>query len=215
MYILVAVSKGLVFQVECDEDMDRLNEIAETADFNPDEDDITIWNSEGEFVYRREDNKKTGSAPKLEKKIGKVIVEHLLDDDPDLSWLETEFMAGNRWIKGSCRVYQQGHQKVRPGAGPDVGGRGSPASQRYGDTWCMIGIQAKAQVMVKIVGDSWICQDIRSGGLWGIESDSDEDFFKQVDEEELNNLRDNLLALGFKDDEINVAFKTVETGNDF
>ena len=215
MYILVAVSKGLVFQVECDEDMDRLNEIAETADFNPDEDDITIWNSEGEFVYRREDNKKTGSAPKLEKKICKVIVEHLLDDDPDLSWLETEFMAGNRWIKGSCRytnrdIKKYGLAQVRMWVEED-----HRRLKRYGDTWCMIGIQAKAQVMVKIVGDSWICQDIRSGGLWGIESDSDEDFFKQVDEEELNNLRDNLLALGFKDDEINVAFKTVETGNDF
>lgn len=54
MYALVAVSKGIVFQVEFNGNLDKLHDLAETADFNPDEDDITIWNDEGQIVYRRE-----------------------------------------------------------------------------------------------------------------------------------------------------------------
>lgn len=72
--------------------------------------------------------------------------------------------------------------------------------------WNFIGIIAKAE----IVTESGIMQTIRSGGLWGIESDSG-DYLDEVGKEELVNLRSELMALGFGKRAIDYAFKTVET----
>lgn len=71
--------------------------------------------------------------------------------------------------------------------------------------WGLIGIKAEAEVVI-----NGVIQKITSGGLWGIESDSDEDNFKQVEAEELVELRKQLEALGFSKRAISVAFKTVQ-----
>jgi len=72
--------------------------------------------------------------------------------------------------------------------------------------WCYIGIRAEAKVQV--TGDT--VQRISSGGLWGIESDSDRSYFDEVQKDELANLKTELLALGFSTRAIATAFKNVE-----
>lgn len=71
--------------------------------------------------------------------------------------------------------------------------------------WCYLGIYAIAEVIVE--GD--VVQDIRSGGLWGVESDCDE-HVEEVQKDELADLRTQLKALGFSARAISVAFKNVK-----
>ena len=74
----------------------------------------------------------------------------------------------------------------------------------YNGEWGFVGIIAKAEVLV--LGQ---LQTIRSGGLWGIESDFT-DCIAEVELEELDNLKTQLLSLGFKNRAINYAVKKCE-----
>lgn len=88
--------------------------------------------------------------------------------------------------------------------------------------WCFIGIRAEAEIQLTATWDnsvvskvSWRTpiapyQTITSGGLWGIESDSDAAYLESVEQEELSDLKAQLLALGFSKRAIATAFKTVE-----
>jgi hypothetical protein len=78
--------------------------------------------------------------------------------------------------------------------------------------WCYIGIRATAEIAVSSVGIAGgaLIQTIRSGGLWGIESDSDKDHFAEVETEELAQLRVELKAIGFSTRAISTAFKNIE-----
>jgi hypothetical protein len=70
--------------------------------------------------------------------------------------------------------------------------------------WQYIGIAARAEIVVGMVS-----QTIRSSGLWGIESDSDQSYIKDVEQEQLDELRDQLIALGFSRRAIATAMKSV------
>jgi hypothetical protein len=61
--------------------------------------------------------------------------------------------------------------------------------------WHMIGIQASATFLIPL-GGHYVTQTVTSPGLWGIESDSDEEYFDQVFADECANLTDMLQALG-------------------
>lgn len=86
--------------------------------------------------------------------------------------------------------------------------------------WAYIGIRAEAEISLATqvnkgcVGGhevfSHSTQHITSGGLWGIESDSDKAHFESVEKEELSDLRGNLKMLGFSSRAISMAFKNVE-----
>lgn len=58
--------------------------------------------------------------------------------------------------------------------------------------WSYIGIVAKARV----TGSGGVVQTVRSGGLWGVESDSDEGYIRQVENEELSALAEILKGFG-------------------
>jgi len=73
--------------------------------------------------------------------------------------------------------------------------------------WGYIGIRAQAQVQTALGSP---IQDISSGGLWGIESDSDSSYFDSVAGEELSQLKGELKALGFSARAISSAFKNVK-----
>jgi len=73
--------------------------------------------------------------------------------------------------------------------------------------WCLIGIKAEAEV--HLTGNT--VQRITSGGLWGIESDSEENYFKQIEGEQLAELAEELEAIGFTAEEIKAAFDKAET----
>ena len=72
--------------------------------------------------------------------------------------------------------------------------------------WCYIGIKAEAEISIPS-GNYSTLQTIHSGGLWGIESDSDKSYFAEVQGEQLADLRAQLSALGFSKRAIAVAFK--------
>ena len=68
--------------------------------------------------------------------------------------------------------------------------------------WDFIGIQAQADVII-----SGVCQSITSGGLWGIESDSDKSYLQSIEADELTNLRAVLYEMGFSKRAIAAAIK--------
>jgi hypothetical protein len=68
--------------------------------------------------------------------------------------------------------------------------------------WWFLGVRVDARV--QLTGD--LCQDITSGGLWGIESDSEANYIEEVIAEQKAELRTELLALGFSPRQINLAF---------
>lgn len=76
--------------------------------------------------------------------------------------------------------------------------------------WCYLGIIAKAE----IISRSGICQTLRSGGLWGIESDSGKDYFEEIEKKELAELRTELESFGFGSRAIDFSFKNIEYQND-
>ena len=77
--------------------------------------------------------------------------------------------------------------------------------------WCFIGIRAEAEYSVGegVRGGHCLIQEVTSGGLWGIESDSEASYFAEVEAEELANLREQLAGIGFSKRAIAAAFKDV------
>jgi hypothetical protein len=67
------------------------------------------------------------------------------------------------------------------------------AEYRRGD-FGYIGIHAKAEVQFS---DGGAIQVLTSGGLWGIESDSSSEYLKEIEAEELADLRGTLIEAGF------------------
>lgn len=82
--------------------------------------------------------------------------------------------------------------------------------------WCYIGIQSEAIIYIPYMTEGrggrtyFKSEPITSGGLWGIESDSEKSYIESVQQEELDNLKLELLALGLSRRAIATAFKNVE-----
>jgi hypothetical protein len=77
--------------------------------------------------------------------------------------------------------------------------------------WCYIRIWASAEIEIPQSQGRYLLQELRSPGLWGIESDSDKSYFEEVQRDELAQLRDVLESFGFKKRAISQAFKSAET----
>jgi hypothetical protein len=76
--------------------------------------------------------------------------------------------------------------------------------------WCCIGIITEAEYVLLSNRGSSLVQRLTSGGLWGIESDSERAYIESVEKEELANLKEQLLAIGFSKRAVSAAFKNVE-----
>ena len=181
--------------------------------------------------------KQTVNASKSGKRILSVTIKHIIDENPDTSWLgeysdtaETEFAIERR-------AYGQGNQReFRYFNGPVDNYKGeSPEDIRKyvrqdysrmeslnrGD-WCFIGIRAEAEVQLAATWEnsvvskvSWHSpiapyQTITSGGFWGIESDSEDSYIKEEEQNQLSELRAQLKALGFNSRAISCAFQNIE-----
>ena len=57
--------------------------------------------------------------------------------------------------------------------------------------WNFIGIKAKADIYFEENGVSQY-QEITSGGLWGIESDSDKQYIEECEKEQIEDLKEQL-----------------------
>jgi hypothetical protein len=73
----------------------------------------------------------------------------------------------------------------------------------------MICVRVQAEINTSPNGTDWLINRVSSGGLWGIESDSDKSYLATVAKEELSELKSTLSELGFSETEIETAFKTV------
>jgi len=71
--------------------------------------------------------------------------------------------------------------------------------------WYCLGIRAEAEIAV-----DQHSQTITSGGIWGTESDSDDDYLASLETDELADLRGQLRALGFSTRAITKAFQDVQ-----
>jgi hypothetical protein len=81
--------------------------------------------------------------------------------------------------------------------------------------WYFMGISAIAEINTSNNNKEWLINKISSGGLWGIESDSSKEYIKEIELEELNNLKDVLKTLGFPDDEIESNINNAELKEDY
>lgn len=76
--------------------------------------------------------------------------------------------------------------------------------------WCFIGIRVVAEVGISEDGKEWKLETLSSGGVWGIESDSDASYFKEIITEESAQLKIELKAFGFSSRMIAKAFDEME-----
>jgi hypothetical protein len=103
----------------------------------------------------------------VELKIGKTTINHIVDDCPEVSFMDSERL----------KEYDAGQ-------------------------FCFIGIKVSTEILTSLnEGKDWLINTITSGGLWGIESDSDSTYLKEVEQEEMIELEKTLNGLGFSDSE--------------
>ena len=82
--------------------------------------------------------------------------------------------------------------------------------------FCFIGIMAEAKIGIPQglpqtkTGQSYLLQTLTSGGLYGIESDSDKEYVASEEKNQLDELKDVLMGMGFSQRAISTAFKNVE-----
>jgi len=82
--------------------------------------------------------------------------------------------------------------------------------------WCFMGIDAEAEIGLPqgtphpVTGQSYLIQRLTSGGLWGIESDSERSYIEEEEKNQLSELRGVLRSFGFTTRQISAAFKNVE-----
>jgi hypothetical protein len=79
--------------------------------------------------------------------------------------------------------------------------------------WYMTGIKAVAKIQTSSDGKDWLCNEVSSGGLWGVESDCGADYKKEVADGQLAELRNALKAFGFNNRQIDQAFQNVKEVN--
>lgn len=170
---------------------------------------------------------------KQTKRILKIEVKRMFDESPDTSWMgefsnraDTQFAIDHQERTGSNRVKQW----FNPGTVEDFDPNASwiPAEvtdkQHYWhDTMTKNAKQDYARMCSLVNGDfefisivakteiviGNICQNVTSGGLWGIESDSEESYLKEEEQNQLAELRGVLHELGFSKRAIAAAVKGV------
>jgi hypothetical protein len=141
----------------------------------------------------------------------------MVDDSPDMSWLgEYSDTATSEYsIDREHSMARDEYQYFNPSA--NYKGETPENMRKYvlrdyermeslnrGD-WCFMGVRAEAEIVL-----GGIRQTIASGGLWGIESDSNKSYFTEIETEQLAELREQLHIVGFNKRAISVAFKNVE-----
>jgi hypothetical protein len=119
----------------------------------------------------------------LPPRVVSVRVESVDDDSPDLSYLDTD--------DPTDRERRESY---------------------YRDEWSMIGIRAVAEIEIPAPQGGWAYRtEIRSAGLWEVESDSDASYLSEIATQELGQLADLLVdGFGMDRDAVDAAVKDAE-----
>lgn len=119
----------------------------------------------------------------------KFTIETLDDSDPDTSYLSQDYLDVPDAAERQKYLAQDAARL---------------AAYKRGD-WHYIGVRARATITIHDSVDRSTWQhDLTSCGLWGVESDSGEEYIRKIFEEECEQLRSDLEAvktLSFADQE--------------
>lgn len=133
----------------------------------------------------------------------KIEVKRIIDENPDLSFLETtpEYHYGTNGSNWE-HVSEEDRQKVIAQYGSIWNACIAYARQdnerldAYNrGIWEMIGIRAVATVHIPVSDNIAKIQTIDSGGLWGIESDSSKSYLQEIEREQIDEVKDYLRIL--------------------
>jgi hypothetical protein len=148
------------------------------------------------------------------KRILSIKIKREIDEYPDTSWLgeysnqRTRFSFDRQFLGDMDRnEYRYFNPYPNPFDGKTQAEKKElalQAKQNYkrmeslkNGNWFFLHIRAEAEININSV-----IETISSGGLGGIESDSGEDYLKEIEKEELTNLTEVLKELGFKESQI-------------
>jgi len=107
-----------------------------------------------------------------------IGVKWVHDETPDLSWLtDADRYSDVENTEERERYEREDAERLKA---------------FHDGEWFMEGCWAQAEVVVE-----GTCQRIKSGGLWGIESDSEKGYREEVEQEQRAELLGILAALGF------------------
>lgn len=134
----------------------------------------------------------------------KIDVKRIVDENPDLSFLETtpEYHYGKNGSNWE-HVSEEDRQKIIAQYGSiwnacmTYAKNDKERLEAYNrGTWEMIGIKAVATIHIPVDGDNTVkIQTIDSGGLFGIESDEGEDYIKDIEREQIAEVKKYLKIL--------------------
>ena len=125
-------------------------------------------------------------------RIESIKVKRLDDENPDLSHLESSVLNGKI---DSCCYSQEDYDNDRENTEKYIR-QDNERLESYGSSWWMLGVVAEAQVSYDIGQGNRRLECFTSGGIWGVESDSGEDYFETLEQEELNDLKQHLETFG-------------------
>lgn len=120
-----------------------------------------------------------------EARIERVYVLTTLDESPDLSWLEQDYNDPSITPEEALLYRAQDAERL--------------AAYNSGD-WYMVGVQLAAEVVLERPGRVDEVITLTTPGIWGVESDSGEDYFRSLADDDSEYLVDDLVALGFHRD---------------
>lgn len=150
------------------------------------------------------------------KRIVKITFKKEEDYCPDLSYLgEYKSQPGDddktidRQERGD-RERNQHRYFIAAMSGAETGNPNSVEQdykrmEDYGGDWYMMYLRCEAEVVI-----NGIMQKVTSGGLGGVESDSDDSYFEEIKEEQLEELADVLRSMAFSEEQITTAFQEMK-----
>lgn len=149
-------------------------------------------------------------------KLETIWTERVEDDNPDLKWLRSKYDADEKVIIELMRysdgdIKEYGWEQVKEWMDED-----NERLDAYGRSWYMMGIRAFARIQIPLgMSDgSRIMHSVYTPGLWGIESDSDDPYFREVEDDELDTLKTMLMALGIPEADIDRHIKVADHKNE-
>ena len=150
-----------------------------------------------------ENIKNEEKSPVKRAKAIKIEIKRIVEEDPDLSFLETTAEIhygenGSNWE----HVPEEDKRKVIDNYGSiwnaciAYARRDKKRLEDYRrGVWDMIGIKAVATIHIPIEDNSSKIQTIDSGGLWGVESDSEDVYIKEIEKEQIGEIKKYLRVL--------------------
>lgn len=114
-----------------------------------------------------------------------LAIEHKPNDSRSFNWFNPE--------PGTCETLEHAKQQYDRLIAYEDG------------QWGMVSVCAIAQIQTSDDGKTWLCNTIKSGGLYGVEDDMADADYKDIETEEAEQLISALKSLGFTREEIEEA----------